>query len=121
MRRFAHSTMAHVQGVRASQEQGLTMHRYCASTCQRCVLRERRINRWEHVHVLEAVQQRIDEHPELMRRRRETVEHTFGTFKSWIGSTHFQMRTLPRVRTEMALRVLAYNLKRVMNIYGIAH
>nr|NIS42478.1 transposase [Desulfuromonadales bacterium] len=79
-----------------------------------------RITRWEHEHVLEAVQQRLDEHPEMMRQRRETVEHPFGTIKSWMGSTHFQMRTLPRVRTEMALHVLAYNLKRVMNIIGIA-
>jgi transposase len=110
-----------------TQEKGLTLHRYWASTCQSCALRERcttgkerRITRWEHEHVLEAVQQRLDEHPEMMRHRRETVEHPFGTIKSWMGSTHFQMRTLPRVRTEMALHVLAYNLKRVMNIIGVA-
>jgi transposase len=110
-----------------TQENGLTLHRYWASTCQSCALRERcttgkerRITRWEHEHVLEAVQQRLDEHPEMMRRRRETVEHPFGTIKSWMGSTHFQMKTLPRVRTEMALHVLAYNLKRVINIIGIA-
>ncbi len=110
-----------------TQEKGLTLHRYWASTCQSCALRERcttgkerRIARWEHEHVLEAVQQRLDEHPGMMRRRRETVEHPFGTIKSWMGSTHFQMKTLPRVRTEMALHVLAYNLKRVMNIIGIA-
>ena len=53
-----------------------------------------------------------------MRQRRETVEHPFGTIKFWIGSTHFQMKTLKRVATEMALHVLAYNLKRVMNIMG---
>jgi hypothetical protein len=110
-----------------TQEQGLTLYRYWASTCQSCALRERcttgkerRITRWEHEHVLEAVQQRLDEHPEMMHRRRETVEHTFGTIKSWMGSTHFQMKTLPRARTEMALHVLAYNLKRVINIIGIA-
>ena len=56
----------------------------------------------------------------MMRRHRETVEHPFGTIKSWMGSTHFQMKTLPRVRTEMALHVLAYNLKRVINIIAIA-
>ena len=55
----------------------------------------------------------------MMRTRRETVEHPFGTIKSWMGSTHFQMRTLKKVGTEMALHVLAYNLKRVMNILGI--
>ncbi len=56
--------------------------------------------------------------PQMMRIRRETVEHPFGTIKSWMGATHFQMRTLKRVATEMALHVLAYNLKRVMNILG---
>ena len=61
-----------------------------------------------------------DEHLFRLRRRRETVEHPFGTIKSWMGSTHFQMKTLPRVRTEMAMHVLAYNLKRVINIIGIA-
>ncbi|GAF76647.1 unnamed protein product, partial [marine sediment metagenome] len=79
----------------------------------------RRITRWEHEYVLEAVQQRLDKHPEKMRVRRETVEHAFGTIKSWMGSTHFQMKTLAHVATEMALHVLAYNLKRVMNILGI--
>ena len=70
------------------------------------------------IAVLEAVQQRLDEYPEKMRQRRETVEHPFGTIKSWMGATHFQMKTLKRVATEMALHVLAYNLKRVMNIMG---
>ena len=55
-----------------------------------------------------------------MRQRRETVEHPFGTIKSWMGYTHFQMKTLKHVGTEMALHVLAYNLKRVINIIGIA-
>ena len=65
-----------------------------------------RITRWEHEHILEAVQRRLDEHPEKMRQRRETVEHPFGTIKSWMGSTHFQMKTLKHVGTEMALHVL---------------
>ena len=81
--------------------------------------KERRITRWEHEHVVEAVERRLDEHPERMRTRRNTVEHPFGTIKSWMGATHFQMRTLKKVGTEMALHVLAYNLKRVMNILGI--
>ena len=109
-----------------SEEKGLTLHRYWTNACQSCAIRdrcttgkERRITRWEHEHVLEAVQQRLDEHPEKMRQRRETVEHTFGTIKSWMGATHFQMKTLKRVGTEMALHVLAYNLKRVINILGI--
>jgi Transposase DDE domain len=78
----------------------------------------RLISRWEHEHVLEAVQRLLDEHPEKMRQRRETVEHPFGTIKARMGATHFLMKTLPRVASEMALHVLAYNLTRVMNIMG---
>ena len=109
-----------------NEEKGLTLHRYWTNACRNCAIKdqcttgkERRITRWQHEHVLEAVQRRLDEHPERMRQRRETVEHPFGTIKSWMGSTHFQMKTLKRVGTEMALHVLAYNLKRVMNILGI--
>ena len=110
-----------------NQEKGLILRRYWTSDCQTCALKdkcttgkERRITRWEHEHVLEAVQRRLDEHPEKMRQRRETVEHPFGTIKYWMGYTHFQTKTLKKVGTEMALHVLAYNLKRVMNIMGIA-
>jgi transposase len=109
-----------------NQEKGLTLRHYWTNACQECAIKhqcttgkERRITRWEHEHVLEAVERRLDEHPEKMRQRRETVEHPFGTIKSWMGSTHFQMKTLKRVGTEMALHVLAYNLKRVMAIIGI--
>src|SRR5579864_4973373 len=80
---------------------------------------ERRIKRWEHEHILEVVQRRLDEHPEKMRQRRETVEHPFGTIKARMGATHFLMKTLPKVATEMALHVLAYNLTRVINIMGV--
>ncbi len=107
-------------------EKGLTLRRYWTNICRTCAIKdqcttgkERRITRWEHEHVLEAAQQRLDEHPEKMRQRRETVEHPFGTIKYWMGYTHFQMKTLKRVATEMALHVLAYNLKRVINILGI--
>ena len=79
----------------------------------------RRITLWEHEYVLETVQKRLDEHPEKMRQRRETVEHPFGTIKARMGATHFLMKTLPRVASEMALHVLAYNLTRVMNIMGV--
>jgi transposase len=81
--------------------------------------KQRRVSRWEHEHVLEAVQQRLDENPQKMRQRRETVEHPFGTIKARMGATHFLMKRLKNVRTEMALSVLAYNLTRVMNILGI--
>ncbi len=62
---------------------------------------------------------RLDEHPEKMRQRRETVEHPFGTIKARMGATHFLMKRLKNVRSEMALSVLAYNLTRGMNILGI--
>ena len=72
-----------------------------------------------HEAVLGAVQARLDRNPEKMRLRRQTVEHPFGTIKSWMGSTHFQMKRLKNVRTEMALHVLAYNMKRVMRLLGV--
>jgi transposase len=108
-----------------TQEHGLILHRYLTNVCRSCAIKhrcttakERRITRWEHEHILEAVQRRLDEHPEKMRQRRETVEHPFGTMKARMGATHFLMKTLPRVASEMALHVLAYNLTRVMNIMG---
>ena len=81
--------------------------------------KQRRISRWEHEAVLETVQDRLDRNPEKMRVRRQTVEHPFGTIKAWMGATHFQMRRLPKVASEMALHVLAYNMKRVMQILGV--
>ena len=109
-----------------TEENGLVLRRYWTNACQSCAVKqscttgkERRIARWEHEHVLEAVQRRLDEHPEKMRQRRETVEHPFGTIKARMGATHFLMKTLPKVATEMALHVLAYNLTRVMNIMGV--
>jgi transposase len=106
-------------------ENGLTLRRYWTTACRNCVIKEkcttgkeRRITRWEHEHVLETVQRRLDANPQAMRRRRETVEHPFGTIKARMGATHFLMKTLPRVASEMALHVLAYNLTRVMNILG---
>ena len=74
--------------------------------------------RWEHEHVLEAAQRRLDQNPQAMRVRRETVEHPFGTMKARMGATHFLTKTLPKVATEMALSVPAYHLTRVINIVG---
>jgi transposase len=109
-----------------TEDKGLVLRRYRTNACQSCAIKhscttakERLISRWEHEHVLEAVQRRLDEHPEKMRQRRETVEHPFGTIKARMGATHFLMKTLPKVATEMALHVLAYNLTRVMNIIGV--
>ena len=108
------------------EESGLRLRRYWTNACRSCAIKqrctpspERRISRWEHEHILETVQKRLDEHPEKMRQRRETVEHPFGTIKARMGATHFVMKTMPRVASEMALHVLAYNLTRVMNIMGI--
>src|SRR5437868_4810229 len=81
--------------------------RHCCTTAK-----ERRITRWEHEHILEAVQRRLDKHPEKMRQQRETVEHSFGTIKARMGATHFLMKTPPRVANETGLHVLAYNLTR---------
>jgi transposase len=107
-------------------ENGLRLRNYWTNACRTCALKShctitviRRIKRWEHEHVIEAVQKRLDENPQAMRMRRETVEHPFGTIKARMGATHFLMKTLPRVASEMALHVLAYNLTRVMNIMGV--
>ena len=70
--------------------------------------------------MLETVEARLDRTPEDMRMRRQTAEHPFGTIKGWMGGTHFLTKTLPKVATEMALNVLAYNMKRVMAIIGVA-
>ncbi len=109
----------------ATVETGKTINKYWSSNCAQCVMKEkcttgknRRITRWEHEDVLDQVDARLELEPERMVARRSTVEHPFGTIKSWMGATHFQMKTLKHVSTEMSLHVLAYNLKRVMNILG---
>ena len=79
----------------------------------------KRLKRWEHEDVLDAMQARLDRMPDAMLVRRQTVEHPFGTIKAWMGSTHFLTRTLKRVGTEMSLHVLAYNMKRVIAIIGV--
>ena len=111
----------------ASVEKGLKLHTYWSSHCQSCELKaqctpstQRRVRRWEHESVLENMQHRLDQAPEMMRIRKQTVEHPFGTLKAWMGATHFLTRTLPRVSTEMSLHVLAYNMKRVIKILGSA-
>ena len=107
------------------QERGLVLRRYWQNDCRHCPLKarctsgkERRITRWEHEDLIDAMQARIEADPELMRLRRCTVEHPFGTIKAWMGATHFQMRRLKNVSTEMALHVLSYNLKRMINMIG---
>jgi transposase len=107
-------------------EHGMTLHKYWSSACPRCPIKAqcttgeyRRVARWEHEAVLEAMQARLYQMPQASRLRRQTVEHAFGTLKAWMGATHFLTKTLPRVSTEMSLHVLAYNLKRAMQLVGI--
>jgi len=108
-----------------SEERGMMIHRYWSSACPSCAMKPqctpsayRRISRWEHEEVLDAVQHRLENSPESMTIRRRTVEHVFGTLKGWMGYTHFLTRRLEHVGAEMSLNVLAYNFKRVLNILG---
>lgn len=112
----------------SSLEKDKTMRRYWSSSCVNCKMKpkcttgvQRRISRWEHEAILDDMENRLNQAPEMMKARRETVEHPFGTLKVWMGYNHFQMRTIERVSAEMSLHVLAYNLKRVMNIMGTAN
>jgi len=108
-----------------SVEDGMNLYVYWTTKCAGCPLKqqctsakERRIKRWEHEAVIDAMRERLDRRPDAMRIRRATVEHPFGTLKAWMGATHFKTRTLDKVRTEMSLHVLAYNLKRVVAMLG---
>lgn len=110
----------------ATVDDGRAIRRYWTRACVTCPLKarctkakNRVISRWEHEHVMEAAQKRLDENPQAMRQRRETVEHPFGTLKMRMGATHFLMKRLPKVATEMALHVLAYNMTRAMSIMGV--
>ena len=110
----------------SSVEDGKTLYTYWTTRCTDCPLkqqctsgRERRIKRWEHEGVIDAMQERLDRTPHAMTIRRATVEHPFGTLKAWMGATHFKTRTLDKVRTEMSFHVLAYNLKRMIAILGV--
>ena len=109
----------------SSVEDGKTLHTYWTTRCTDCPLKqqctsgsERRIKRWEHEAVIDAMQERLDRRADAMRIRRATVEHPFGTLKAWMGATHFRTKTLEKVKTEMSLHVLAYNLKRMIAMLG---
>ena len=108
------------------EESGKQLRRYWSSACRGCALKPqctsgqyRRISRWEHEDVIERLQARLDQRPDMMRIRRQTVEHPFGTLKAWMGPQHFKMKTLKHVSTEMSLHVLAYNLKRMISLFGV--
>jgi hypothetical protein len=109
-----------------NEEAGKKLRNYWTNTCESCAIKhrctpskERRIRRWEHETILERVQQRLDADPDKIPLRSKPVEHPFGTIKAWMGATHFKMRTLKHVATEMALHVLAYNMMRVIAILGV--
>ena len=108
------------------QQDGKAIRSYWSSACADCVIKdkcttskERRVRRWEKEGVLERVQERLDGDPAQLAVRSMTVEHPYGTIKSWMWVTHLKMRRLKNIATEMALHVLAYNMSRVMNIMGI--
>ena len=111
----------------SSLEHGMTLHGYATPACRsRCALKtncttsiERRIKRWEHEDVIEAMQVRLDRWPDAMRVRRRTVEHVFGTLKDWMGRSHFKMQRLKNVATEASLHILAYNIKRAIALIGV--
>jgi transposase len=110
----------------ATVEHGMTLHAYATPACRSsCTVKanctaspERRVKRWEHEEVIEAMQARLDQMPDAMRTRRRTVEHVFGTVKDWMGRSHFKTRTLTNVGTEASLHVLAYNIKRAIALLG---
>ena len=115
----------HLKWRYATTEHDMKIHRYWSSNCKSCAMKDqctpgeqRRVSRWEHEEILDAMQTRLDQTPDAMRIRRQTVEHPYGTIKSWMGATHFLTRTLDKVSTEMSLHVLAYNMKRMMKILG---
>jgi transposase len=109
-----------------SELDGKMMRSYWTNACEACPVKskcttgkERRVRRWEHEAILERVQKRLEDDPTKIPLRSKTVEHPFGTIKAWMGATHFKMKTLPRVATEIALHVLAYNMMRVMAVVGV--
>jgi transposase len=111
--------------VRSDRRDNIDHYRNLAA-CSTCALKPRctpdkvkRLKRWEHEGVLDKMQARLERMPDAMTIRRQTVEHPFATLKVWMGSTHFLTRTLEKVKTEMSLQVLAYNMKRMINIFGV--
>jgi len=106
-------------------ESGKEIRRYWSSSCPTCPIhaqcttgKNRRVSRWVHEEVVERAKARLAAKPDAMHIRRATVEHPYGTLKGWMGSTHFLTKTLDHVSTEMSLHVLAYNMKRVINLVG---
>jgi Transposase DDE domain len=110
----------------SNEETGKTLRNYWTNACGQCPVKaksttgkERRVKRWEHEAILERVQKRLDDDPTKIPLRSKTVEHPFGTIKAWMGATHFKMKTMKHVATEIALHVLAYNMMRALAIMGV--
>jgi len=109
-----------------SAEQGKNMQVYWPDGCEVCPVKtkcttgkQRRIKRWVNEDIIETMLKRLNELPEAMPIRRATVEHPFGTLKSWMGATHFLTKRLKNVKTEMSLSVLAYNIRRMISMMGV--
>jgi transposase len=124
--RYACPAGQHLTYRMSREKDGRLIRTYWTNVCATCPLKndcttgkERRVRRWESEAILDRVQERLDRNPGMMQVRRETVEHPFGTIKAWMGATHFKMKRLKHVGTEMALHVLAYNIKRVIEIIGV--
>ena len=120
-----HLTKGAARSDRRTEDDAMDHYRNLTA-CLGCALKPRctptetrRVKRWVHEGVLDTMQARLDRMPEAMKIRRQTVEHPFGTLKAWMGATHFLTRTLAKVRTEMSLQVLAYNMKRMIQIFGV--
>ncbi|MCP4289902.1 MAG: transposase [Gammaproteobacteria bacterium] len=110
-----------------SVEHGKTLWVYETNQCTACPLqakcttsKAKRIKRWEKEDILDAADALLQQNPDAMRQRKRLVEHPYGTIKHWMGSTHFLMKRLPNVQTEMSLHVLAYNMKRAISVLGVA-
>jgi len=118
---------AHLTFRSQSTETGREIRYYRTPACKGCSIREqctsskdsRRITRWVHEHLLDEMERRMVIEEEKARRRKGIVEHPFGTIKHSMNQGHFLMKGLSNVRTEASLSVLAYNIKRVINILGV--
>ena len=107
-------------------DRGKVIKRYWSSVCGSCAIKsqctkgkERRVSRWVHEDVLDRAAKRLRRKPEVMNARRSLVEHPFGTLKSWTSSNHFLTKRLSGVSTETSLQILAYNMKRAINLVGV--
>ena len=112
----------------ATVELGRSIRYYSTSACRTCALKpqctrnkeSRRITRWEDEAVLERMEQRMKEHPEIMRKRKTLVEHPFGTIKRRMDQSYFLLRGQEKVSAEASLTILAYNLRRAITILGVS-